>query len=131
MRHPNPARTLFLAVLLGASVAGCGQKSATDVPSARYARDVIGPEEIAAVEPQTTAEQLIRRLRPHWLQGRGPVGVREEPPIPIYVNDQRAQDALHRYTAGDLLEIRFLNAMAATQRFGTGHTSGAILIITR
>lgn len=97
-------------------------------------RDVIAETELAQVEARTTAMQLVRRLRPFWLQGRGATRLSGgEHPIPVYVDGQRlgGPEILERYAAGDIQEIRFLDSIAATQRFGTGHVSGAILITMR
>lgn len=130
------ARRWIGAVTLGlaAAAAGCGAGTGTGSASpAMRDREVIGPEEIATVEVRTTALQMIQRLRPLWLRNRGVVGVRNEPPIPVYVNNQRVGESspLERYTAGELRELRFLNSTQATQRFGTGHPSGAILLTLR
>lgn len=124
--------TVALTMVAAACAAGPGTGTGTG-PTAMRDRDVIGPDELATVEVRTTALQMIQRLRPFWLRSRGPVGVRNEPPIPVYVNNQRVSESapLERYTAGELLELRFLNASLATQRFGTGHPSGAILLTLR
>lgn len=99
------------------------------------ARDVITAEDIRAVEGRTTALQLVERLQPGWLRGRGPVGMDAgAAEVVVYVNGQRlagGREQLSRYVAAELHELRHLSAMEATQRFGTGHTSGAILVITR
>jgi hypothetical protein len=125
-------RRALLAVLLAWSAAACAAQTGGN-PPATYNRDVITRDELAAVEARTTALQLIQRMRPAWLQGRGPSGIRgQAAPVVVYVNSQRASESpLPRYTAGELLEIRFLNATDATARFGTGHGSGAILLTTR
>jgi hypothetical protein len=126
-RNARRAAVALAGLLIGA---GCASRGAT---APRYDRTRISEAEIAEVEVRTTALQLVQRLRPVWLQGRGPAGLREERPLPVYVNDQRlgGPEVLQRYTAGEIREILFLDASAATQRFGTGHTSGAILIVLR
>ena len=124
MRIRFALEALVLLLLLS----GCAGARET----AGYDRDVIGSEEIGRGEVRTTALQLIERLRPHWLGGRGPSGFRAEGALPVYVNDQRVGDSpLERYTAGEIVEIRRLSAMVATQRFGTGHSRGAILLTVR
>lgn len=125
-------RVMTLLVLALAS-GGCGGGATAGTPSVMRDRDVIAEEEIAGLELRLTALQMIQRLRPIWLQGRGLLGFRAEDPIPVYVNGQRigGDRPLDRYTVAELREARFLNATAATQRFGTGHTSGAILLTLR
>ena len=122
----------LLAMLLACGVA-CAPRGGAGPQSAGYDRYLITPEELATVEVRTTALEVIQRMRPNWLQSRGPAGISgSSSPLVYYVNQQRiGENPLARYAAGELLEIRFLNAVEATQRFGTGHTSGAILLTTR
>lgn len=125
------ALELLLAAGLSAAAVGCGPAPG-GTPSAAYDRYVITAQEIATVEVRTTALQMIERMRPNWLQSRGPSGVRGEAAVVIYVNNQRVSESpLSRFTAGELTELRFLNAVEATQKYGTGHGSGAILLTTR
>lgn len=119
------------AVALCLLAVGCSKRSPPQ-PPARYDRFVISAEEIAAAQ-QTTALELVRYLRPRWLESRGQDGFRGVTSLVVYVNGTRTQglDQLTRTRVGDLREIRYLDAIAATQRFGTGHGAGAILVILR
>ena len=120
-----------LAVLVLSACAAREPRAAGSAPD----RSVITEAELRAVESRTTALQLIERLHPTWLRGRGPVNpAGDEGVVVVYVNNQQLMggpEQLRRYTAGELREIRRLSAMEATQRFGAGHTSGAILVTTR
>jgi hypothetical protein len=132
LRYARARRLLLAGLVLAA--AGCASGGQSP-PAATQSRDVIALDEIMAVEGRTTAAQLIERLRPGWLRGRGPVNARgDEAPIAVYVDGQKLVGGitqLSRYVATELQELRHLNAIDATQRYGTGHTSGAILITTR
>jgi hypothetical protein len=48
----------------------------------------------------------------------------------VYVNGVRSGDvnSLHQIQVIDVREVRRLSATEATQRYGTGHTMGAILV---
>lgn len=120
----------FLAVLLAAISFACSSnRGGTPVAE----RNVITYEEVTSFEARTTAREMIRRLRPAWLQRRGNATLRTGAPVAIYVNRQRRNEAdiLDRYTAEEISEIRFLNAIDATTAFGTDHSAGAILISLR
>ena len=80
-----------------------------------------------------TAYDMIRALRPRWLSERGVTSFRSNNPIMLYVNDNRVGtiERLRDYAPRDLREARFLDATQATQRFGTGHRSGAVMLYLR
>jgi hypothetical protein len=81
------------------------------------------------------ALQAIQILRPDWLRSRGSAasisgGVAE---VVVYLNGQRfgGPEALSQFQPTALKEARYMSASEATNRFGTGHNSGAILIRTK
>lgn len=122
-------------VLLAASVglASCAS-SATQQSGAAPRRDtsVITAEELATI-PQGDLYSAIEQLRPTFLQTRGVTspGVGTAPEVlNVYVNGTRSGDVnvLHQIQVIDVKEVRRLSATEATQRFGTGHTMGAILV---
>jgi hypothetical protein len=119
---------LLLAVWL---VTGCatGQQTSGSAPADR---NVITQQEIEAAQ-SLTAYDMIRALRPRWLSERGVTSLRTSNPIMVYVNENRVGtvDRLRDYAPRDLREARFLDATQATQRFGTGHRSGAIMLYLR
>lgn len=110
--------------------AGCAQQTGPRLPTPD--RNRISSEEMSTVDPGASAMQVIQRLRPNWLRGRGATQVRGgEPPVPVYVNNQRTSNALTGYAARDIRELHFLDSINATQRLGTGHPHGAIIIIMK
>ena len=119
------------AVLAGcASSAGTTQQSTTAAP--RRDTSVITAEELAAIA-QRDLYSAIQQLRPSFLQTRGPTspGIGTAPEVlNVYVNGVRSGDvtALRQILVADVKEVRRLSASDATQRFGTGHTMGAILV---
>ena len=119
---------LLLAVWL---VTGCaaGQQTSRSAPADR---NVLTQQEIEQSQSMT-AYDMIRALRPRWLSERGVTSLRGSSPIMLYVNENPVGtiERLRDYAPRDLREARFLDATQATQRFGTGHRSGAIMLSLR
>lgn len=111
-------------------------------------RDVIRVDEIRTSSARTALE-LVQTLRPQWLQRRGiqnPTetgrgeqvgdrGVRVTPGqggIKVYLDNALLgeESALREIPTSTLGEVRWMDAAAATYRFGSGHTHGAIILTT-
>lgn len=97
-----------------------------------YDGDRIGPDEIEDATAHV-AWDLVRQLRPQWLTGRGVDSFRQPSEVVVYVDNQRTGGPamLQQLSITVIQEITFLDAITATQRYGTGHASGAILVATR
>lgn len=110
-------------------------------------RNRLSTDEIRAHTPGTVY-QLIRARRPHWLSVRGQTTLQTRsamnsvgeatteglaPEIVVYVDNAKfgSQDALRSIHSDEVDSIEYLNSNAATQRFGTGHAYGAIVIRRR
>ncbi len=136
-------RTLILtATLIGGSAcassgstrqAGEPQTSAVSAP-VRPRRDpnVITAEEIAS-RPTLSARQIIEQLRPQFLRVRGTTtlgNAQTQDVIWVYVDGTRmgTLDVLNNIGAHEVREIRYLNPSEATNRYGTGHVQGAIMV---
>ena len=79
----------------------------------------------------TNALEAIQRLRPNFLSTRGPGTINAvDEGIIVYANGIRlgGTDTLRDLPVVEIKEIRYMSAADATQRFGTGHSHGAILI---
>ena len=97
----------------------------------------ISAEELAEYGEATLSE-VIPRARPNFLMfnAGGGAGLGEQTmsgvaaDIVVYVGtlNQGDTSTLRFYKASDVKEVRRLSATDATQRFGTGHTMGAILV---
>ncbi len=75
----------------------------------------------------------VRRLRPAWLRPRGSTGTTIPGELPVYMDNVRAGD-MERLTSIPVelvKEVHFLDPREATFRWGTGHTRGAIEVITK
>jgi hypothetical protein len=137
------ARTLILAATL-AGAAGCassgspaqaGEPQTTAVPASNRPRkdpNLITEQEIAS-RPTLTARQIIEQLRPQFLRVRGTTtlgNAATQDVIWVYVDGTRhgTLEVLSNIGANEIREIRYLNPSEATNRYGTGHVQGAILI---
>ena len=124
---------LSAAAWLAACASSSGSTAqATTTSSPRRDTNVITAEELANVA-QGDLYLAVQQLRPTFLQTRGvtSTGVATAPEVlQVYVNGVRTGDVntLHQIQAIDVREVRRLSATEATQRFGTGHTMGAILV---
>lgn len=140
-RTPSLVTTLGL-FLVAAACASTGETRSGASSS------VITQEEIADSHA-SNAHDLIQSLRPRWLNIRGqstlgtttsrsPVDgadvttmVRQD--IPVYLDGTRIGgiDTLRNLSTRELARMQRLSAGEATQRFGSGHPNGAILITSR
>jgi len=137
---------LAAATMIAVSVvpSACGTMTASDPfaeqPVTPEALDVQGtPDKIVRSEIQArstdhTAMMLIRRLRPAWLRSRGQKSFTDEGatyPV-VYIDDVRhgALSTLHAIPASEIMSMHFIGTADATTRWGTGHPSGVINIVT-
>lgn len=130
-------------VLLALSAAACGgggsgtsAQPAMDRP-ARGPANLITEAEINSGVYQTALE-VVQNLRPGMLIPRGTSPTARESstasvPIVVYQDDVRLGDisSLANIPANRVKEIRVLSASDATTRYGTGHSSGVILVTTK
>jgi hypothetical protein len=117
----------------------------------KRAGERITAEEVAR-STANNAGELIKALRPRWLQGRGANTFRETArgvgsgpgrgssievvpgtgTIRVYLDDVLLGDVsvLNQVNRGSFVEARYFDPAAATYRWGAGHTSGAIQLLT-
>ena len=85
-------------------------------------------------EADPTAHELIQRLRPNWLRARGQVslGSPEASYALVYMNDVLFGGlmTLHQIPPSQIERMEFVRGIDASIRWGTGHTSGVIHILT-
>ena len=134
-------RFVYVAALAGCLLApACASSpaassSATEAPRARTDPDRITAEELATLDVQN-ALQAVQRLRPRFLQthGGGSTSITRGPQdVVVYVDQTRmgGPRALADIPITEVKEIQYLSGPDATQRFGTGHGSGAIIVIRK
>ena|SRR5688572_22457493 len=100
--------------------------------------DLIDQGEISARASEApNALQIIQKLRPQMLTGRGlgsPTDATGETSRPrVYVDNISYGDlsTLSNVNASQISEIRFINSRDATTMWGTGHMGGVILVTTK
>lgn len=126
-------------VVACAGGAAPGPATSSPEPSASRARsrsDLITREEME--DPALTgadALTVIRRLRPQFLMTRGPSSANTPDAGSVHVSVNNgpllALDVLTTLRIEEIAEIRYLDAVSATQRFGSVSKAGAVIMIRR
>jgi hypothetical protein len=135
-------RTLPLVTILSLTAFGCVSPSASVAsrrPTPQW--NEISSAEIAAALPRyKTAYDMVVALRPGMLVSRsmssrqsGMPLWESDPGIKVYLDGIRygGVESLHAIPASTVREVRWLSALDATTRYGTGHTAGAITVTSR
>ena len=113
--------------------------SATEAPSAAPApakrkrnANMLTADEIRETNA-ANAYDAVSRLRPNWLRKRGVSSINREGTILVYQDGLRfgGPGSLQQINASAIESISYLDGTAATQRFGTDHGNGAILVTSR
>lgn len=116
----------FLLVVLGACASGSGAAS-----TARSSQ-VITEDDLNALDV-ATAYEVVQRLRPGWLRGRGPASISGAQARPlVYIDGIRSGgiEALENVHAGIITEIRFMSGRDASVAYGLDHGGGVIEVET-
>jgi len=129
------ALTLSVAAACASSPSGTAGASQPSTSRSRGSPDRITAEELATIDVQN-ALQAVQRLRPSFLQNRGGASssITQGPvDVVVYVDQTRmgGPNALSQIPISDVKEIVHLSGTDATQRYGTGHGSGAIIVIRK
>jgi hypothetical protein len=125
----RPIRLTALALSLLA--VGCASNKAATQAAAphRSTGDVLPGDELTGTGA-TNVYEAVQRLRPQWLTSarvrRGGSG--DE--LVVYLDSNRygTLTSLRSLSLGGIQEVRYYGASEATNRFGTGHTGGAIVV---
>ena len=115
------------------AVAACGSAQSTARQSSstvRKSEASITAEEIATT-PANNVYDAVQRLRPQWLTSTRIRGGAPGEELVVYLDGNRYGNlaSLRQISVGGVQEVRYYNASEATNRFGTGHTGGAILVM--
>jgi len=83
-----------------------------------------------------SAHELVRNLRPQWLQTRGLTTARQaggRDGSKVYLDNARLENVeeMRLVALASIVYLRFFNASEATYRWGAVHLNGAILLSTR
>jgi hypothetical protein len=135
MSSGMPLSSLAALAALGSLVACAGGPvhgvGVTDVRASSV--QFIGPYEVAATAA-SSAEDLLRRRRPHLLLARAPHGQPNVEGTPlVYVDDVRQGGIgmLGMVPAQRIIDVRYLTWMEAEARYPGRHPAGVILVRTK
>lgn len=121
----------LVIVLAGAGILACSGSGRRVEPGSS---NLITLEQINEY-PNSSAMELVQRLRPRFLQRRGQMSIRnQESPYPVVYVDglfRGGIDELHSLPAMTLESIEYISPADATTRWGTGHMAGVIHVTTR
>ena len=128
MLRPIRLTTLTLSLLVAAGRASSKTAAQAGAPH-RSTGNVIAGDELTGTGA-TNVYEAVQRLRPQWLTSarirRGGSG--DE--LVVYLDSNRygTLTSLRSLSLGGIQEVRYYGASEATNRFGTGHTGGAIVV---
>ena len=146
-------RSSFLLIGIAFVAAGCASKPAetADVAAtpqaanasvagnARRNTNTITASELTESSAQNLY-QAVQILRPQWLRARprttmgaassrtGGATAADQTVVYLEQNRYGGLTSLQQLTASGVAEIRFYDGVEATNRFGSGHTAGAIVV---
>lgn len=141
--HRSPKLvTVVIALTLAATVAACGASSAPAAGAAprpiRGSLNLITSAEVeSAGNDVVNAYDLVQRLRPGMMRARnltaGNTGDGNVFGVIAYVDDIRLGDVeqLRTVMRATVREIRYIGALDATTRWGTGHSNGVIQVLIK
>ncbi len=125
MRAQTSKRMFMLALAAALGTAGCasGGGGGSSRPAGATSNRIVQAELDAL--PQMNALRAIERLRATWL--------RTGDPPQLYVDGARRGNLndLTSIMSSEISQIEYMSASDASNRFGTGHTGGAILVTSR
>lgn len=122
-------RFATLAITLVASA--CGGTNSTQTGTTHRSANTITAEEINGAPGIVTVYDAIQRLRPQWLTASHArtVGTQDELLVYLDTNRYGTLESLRGLPIGGVTELRYLSASEATNRYGTGHAGGAIVVL--
>jgi hypothetical protein len=119
---------LALAGIAACLVFGCSSATTTN-GAPRADRNRLTQEQLATANSDNLFE-AITKLRPEWLNSRGPTSITDATPTmpSVFMNGNLLGriDALRDMRVLDVTEVRYWPAGQAAAKFGMGHPRGVI-----
>jgi hypothetical protein len=126
-------RAFRVAILAVASttVISCAANSTAHTATSHRTAGVITGDEISAAQGVVSVYDAIQRLRPQWLTNSRARSVGTQDQLLVYIDTNRygTIESVRQLPIGGVTELRYLNAAEATNRFGTGHAGGVIVVM--
>jgi hypothetical protein len=126
----NLSRTMIAALVV--ALLGVGLAPPSDAQEVRR-RDANRITRADLAELGTTdALDAVRSLRPNWLNQRGQGSFRGAAPVRVYVDGvpRGTVETLRSLPIHAIGSMQYFGAREATQRWGTDHASGVIMVRT-
>ena len=132
-RRSTIGGSLLWAIVAAAALSACATH--TVPPGTAHDSTLISADEIDSAHV-STAYDVIHKLRPQFLMGRGKLSLLlgGPPALPrIYVDDQYYGDAstLHGVFAETLESIRYYSGSEAQYKYGHDNAAGVIALVTK
>ena len=119
---------LALAGIVASVVFGCSSATTTNGPP-RGDRNRLTQEQLATANSDNLYE-AITKLRPEWLNTRGPTSITDATPVTpsVFMNGNLMGrvESLRDMRVLDVTEVRYWPAGQASAKFGMGHPRGVI-----
>ena len=143
MRRSSKLVSMVIALTLAATatVAACGGSAPAAGAAPRPIRGslnlITSAEVESAGDDVVNAYDLVQRLRPGMMRARnltaGNTGDGNVFGVIAYVDDIRLGDVeqLRTVMRATVREIRYISALDATTRWGTGHSNGVIQVLIK
>lgn len=128
-------RYLILALALNTGLTACASGGAGSEGGSGGGRNLITFEEIRRVDNVRDAYEMVRILRPLWLQARGTTVLTDPSsnlPV-VYVDEVQMgrPEVLRSIIATTVQQMQFIDRADAEMRYGAGHPGGIIMVRTR
>ncbi|HMC54064.1 MAG TPA: hypothetical protein VKH19_02740 [Gemmatimonadaceae bacterium] len=120
----------YVVAALAIASAGCYRTGVPREGGPRRSANTITGEEISATQGIVSVYDAIQRLRPQWITSSRSRSSGTQDQLIVYFDSNRygSIESLRQFPIGGITDIIYLNAAEATNRFGTGHSGGAIVI---
>ena len=126
---------LLPLVCLAAPAGVAAQDTTHKEPKPKRSSDLISLQEIpTAPDGWQTGFPLVEQLRPNWPRQHGMSSMHLATPLPqVYVGGIKrgGPSTLEDVPRTPIKEIQHLRGTDASQRYGMGHESGAILVLLK
>jgi hypothetical protein len=126
MRRDHRKALALIVVLSCVACAGRQKSSRTNTN-----QNVLTGEQLIEAHFQNPRDAL-EALRPNWLKPRGPDSVNTPSEVVVYFDNIRlgGVETLRTIDLHNVRYIQHFDGLAATARYGVGHSAGVILVAT-
>ena len=133
----NRLRGTVVVVATSLLLAGCSSATTTNGSSAGGTSNRTSEIQLSQADlTRANADNVydaVAKLRPAWLNSRGPTSVTDMTPteVDVYMdgNFMGKADYLKQLRLNNIVSVKYWDAGRASARFGMGHTRGVIEVV--